>query len=60
MDILREIAPDSGAYTSEACFLELNFQETLYGSHYARLYELKPRCGPKGVFFALTGVGGGD
>jgi hypothetical protein len=60
MDLLREIAPDSGAYMSEADPLELNLQEAFYGTNYPRLYELKQRIDPTGLFFALTGVGAED
>lgn len=60
MDLLREIAPGSGAYMSEADFLEPNLQKAFYGSNYARLYELKQRYDPMSVFFALTGVGSED
>lgn len=60
MDLLRDIAPNSGAYMSEGDFLEPNLQEAFYGTNYARLYELKQCYDPTGVFFALTGVGAED
>lgn len=41
MDLLRDIAHDSGGYMSDGDFLELNLQEAFYGTNYARLYELK-------------------
>ncbi|KAH8432946.1 uncharacterized protein LDX57_010580 [Aspergillus melleus] len=60
MDTLRDIAPDSGAYMSEADLLEPNLQEAFYGSHYPRLYALKQKYDPTGLFFALTAVGAED
>ncbi|PWY96757.1 FAD-binding domain-containing protein [Aspergillus sclerotioniger CBS 115572] len=60
MNALREISPDSGAYMSEADLLEPNLQEAFYGANYPRLYELKQKYDPTGLFFALTVVGAED
>ncbi|OQE42124.1 hypothetical protein PENCOP_c004G05671 [Penicillium coprophilum] len=60
MDVIREIAPDSGAYMSEADLLEPNLQEAFHGSNYPRLYALKQKYDPTGLFFALTAVGAED
>jgi hypothetical protein len=60
MDVLRDIAPDSGSYMSEGDLLEPNQQEAFYGAHYDRLYRLKQRYDPWGLFFALTAVGAED
>ncbi|KKK22284.1 FAD binding domain protein [Aspergillus ochraceoroseus] len=60
MDVLRDIAPDSGAYMSEADLLEPNLQEAFYGSNYAKLYAMKQMYDPTGLFFALTAVGAED
>ncbi|GIK00952.1 hypothetical protein Aspvir_004982 [Aspergillus viridinutans] len=60
MDVLRDIAPDSGAYMSEADLVEPNLQEAFYGANYDRLYSLKQRYDPWGLFFALTAVGAED
>ncbi|KAJ5373241.1 FAD linked oxidase N-terminal [Penicillium concentricum] len=60
MDVLREIAPDSGSYMSEGDLIEPNLQEAFYGANYPRLYSLKQKYDPSGVFFALTAVGAED
>ncbi|KAJ5502342.1 FAD linked oxidase N-terminal [Penicillium fimorum] len=60
MDVLREIAPDSGAYMSEADLIEPNLQEAFHGANYPRLYALKQKYDPTGLFFALTAVGAED
>lgn len=56
----RATCPDAGAYMSEADILEPNFQQAFYGSNYARLYKLKQRYDPTGLFYAPTGVGSED
>lgn len=45
---------------SEADLIEPNLQQAFYGSNYPRLYRLKEKYDPSGVFFALTAVGSED
>ncbi|KAF7121857.1 hypothetical protein CNMCM5793_009411 [Aspergillus hiratsukae] len=56
----RETCPDAGAYMSEADILEPNFQQAFYGENYPRLYALKQRYDPFGLFYAPTAVGSED
>ncbi|KAE8146591.1 hypothetical protein BDV25DRAFT_162183 [Aspergillus avenaceus] len=60
MDVLREIAPESGAYMSEGDLLEPNQQQAFYGTNYPMLYALKQKYDPTGLFYALTAVGAED
>ncbi|KAF9889854.1 hypothetical protein FE257_006944 [Aspergillus nanangensis] len=60
LGVWRETCPESGAYMSEADILEPNFQQAFYGDNYARLYKLKQRYDPFGVFYAPTAVGSED
>ncbi|KAG0638224.1 hypothetical protein HOY80DRAFT_190610 [Tuber brumale] len=54
---LRELAPESGAYLSEADANEPNFQREFYGENYSRLLSIKNKYDPAGIFYALTAVG---
>ncbi|KAJ5592411.1 hypothetical protein N7537_009315 [Penicillium hordei] len=56
----RAVCPDSGAYMSESDIQEPHFQQAFYGTNYDRLYSLKQRYDPTGLFYAPTGVGSED
>ncbi|KGO48556.1 FAD linked oxidase, N-terminal [Penicillium expansum] len=53
----RAVCPDSGAYMSESDIQEPHFQQAFYGTNYDRLYRLKQRYDPTGLFYVPTGVG---
>ncbi|KAI2615846.1 FAD binding domain protein [Hypoxylon sp. NC1633] len=53
----RDVSPGAGAYMSEADYIEPNFTQAFYGTKYPRLYSLKQRYDPLGVFYAHTAVG---
>jgi hypothetical protein len=54
---LVSLAPDTGAYISEADPTEELWQTTFYGEHYEKLVEIKKKWDPEGVFWYKNGVG---
>lgn len=49
-----------GAYLNEAHPYEPGFQRSFWGDNYPRLYTLKQKWDPKGLFIARKGVGSED
>lgn len=56
----RAVSPGAGAYMSEADINEPDFQQAFYGEYYPRLYQLKQKYDPTGLFYAPTAVGSED
>ncbi|KAI2622129.1 FAD-binding domain-containing protein [Hypomontagnella submonticulosa] len=56
----RDVSPGAGAYMSEADYIEPNYTQAFFGSKYSKLYRLKQRYDPFGVFYAHTAVGSED
>ncbi|RPA98382.1 FAD-binding domain-containing protein [Choiromyces venosus 120613-1] len=56
----RDVCPNSGCYLGETDINEPNHQLAFWGSNYERLYRIKQRYDPLGVFFAETSVGAED
>ncbi|CAK4031503.1 isoamyl alcohol oxidase [Lecanosticta acicola] len=54
---LRSLAPDTGVYMNEANFLDPDYEEDFYGSHYNRLRRIKRELDPDDVFYCQTCVG---
>jgi FAD/FMN-containing dehydrogenase len=57
MDELRKIVPEAGSYVSESNFFNQSWQQSFWGSNYARLREIKAKYDPTGLFFVHHGVG---
>ena len=55
--VLRDLAPNMGAYVSEADPTEPNWKDTFYGNHYPRVLAIKQRWDPDGVFWYKNAVG---
>jgi len=57
---LRALTPGSGTYMSESDYIEPERPQSFHGDKYARLYDLKQRWDPDGVFYAQNAVGSED
>ena len=57
MSELRGVAGENGAYVSESNYFEKGFQQSYWGSNYARLAEIKRKYDPDGLFIVHNGVG---
>jgi hypothetical protein len=60
MNELRKVAPVAGSYVSESNFFEPAWQQSFWGSNYARLQSVKAKYDPDGLFFVHHGVGSED
>lgn len=56
----RDLTPGSGAYLSESDYIEPDFQHSFWGDNYDRLYDIKQKYDPTGLFFAQNAVGSED
>lgn len=57
VQVLRDLAPDMGAYVNEADPTEPNWKDTFYGENYPRLLALKKQWDHQGVFWYKNAVG---
>ncbi|KAL3473790.1 hypothetical protein BJX99DRAFT_192121 [Aspergillus californicus] len=62
VELLRSVEGPSrmGAYLNEANAYEKDFQTSFWGSNYPRLYAIKQRWDPTGLFTTRSGVGSED
>ena len=57
MRALRQAAPETGSYLSEADYLLPDWRRAFWGGHWAKLDAVKRRYDPDGLFFVHHGVG---
>jgi hypothetical protein len=57
MNEIRKIVPNAGSYVAESDFFEEAWQQSFWGSNYARLLAVKEKYDPSGLFFVHHGVG---
>ena len=60
MQKLKDLTPGSGGYGNEGDLMDPDFGQSFFGSNYPRLYSLKQKIDPRGVFYAPTAVGSED
>lgn len=60
MQRLRDVSPDAGSYMSESDYIEPDFTQSFFGDKYPKLYELKQKWDPRGLFYAHNAVGSED
>lgn len=56
-ELLRSMDPDGGTYPNEADPQTTNYQHDFWGTNYPRLFDIKKRIDPWGVFWCKTCVG---
>jgi len=57
MDEIRKLVPNAGSYMAEGNFFDANWQESFWGTNYARLLAVKDKYDPNCLFFVHHGVG---
>lgn len=57
MKLLMDAAPSAGAYANEADYFQQNWQQAFWGDNYAKLYGIKQKYDPDGVFYCHHCVG---
>ncbi|KAI6039160.1 hypothetical protein EDC04DRAFT_1789053 [Pisolithus marmoratus] len=54
---MYDLTPEDSAYFNEASFYEIDWQHAFFGSHYAKLKEIKDKYDPYRLFVVAKGVG---
>jgi len=57
MDEVHKLIPNVGSYVAEGDFFDRAWQQSFWGSNYARLLAVKDKYDPDGLFFVHHGVG---
>jgi hypothetical protein len=60
MSELKNVAPGAGSYFAESDFFEPDWQTSYWGPNYPRLFSIKKKYDPAGLFFVHHGVGSKD
>jgi hypothetical protein len=56
----KKLTPGGGTYMSESDYIEPDWQQSFHGDKYGRLYDIKQKWDPEGVFYAQNAVGSED
>jgi FAD/FMN-containing dehydrogenase len=57
MTELKSRVTTTGSYVNETDYFEENWQDSFWGSNYAKLLSIKTKYDPDGLFFVHHGVG---
>lgn len=57
MKLFHDLAPNAGAYANEADYFQPDWQQAFWGNNYSKLYEIKQKYDPEGVFYCHHCVG---
>lgn len=57
MQFFIQAVPDSGAYVNEADYFQQDWQKVFWGNHYAKLFAIKQKYDPTGLFYCHHCVG---
>jgi FAD/FMN-containing dehydrogenase len=57
IELFMQLAPEGGAYHNEASYFQKNWQKAFWGSNYDRLYKIKQKYDPLGLFYCHHCVG---
>jgi FAD/FMN-containing dehydrogenase len=57
IDELHRLLPHPGSYISESNYFEKNWKQSFWGDNYSKLFAIKKRYDPDGLFFVHHGVG---
>jgi FAD/FMN-containing dehydrogenase len=57
LEPLKKLSPGGGAYLNEAHYLEPDWQQTYFGSHYPKLLKVKDKYDPTHIFDCYKCVG---
>ncbi|KIL65234.1 hypothetical protein M378DRAFT_77085 [Amanita muscaria Koide BX008] len=60
LEALDTVSANSGTYFNEASLYEKDFKKTFFGSHYARLKDIKRKYDEDDLFLVAEGVGSDD
>jgi FAD binding domain/Berberine and berberine like len=54
---LRKVTPQAASYVAESSYFETDWPNAYWGANYARLFAVKGKYDPAGLFFVHHGVG---
>jgi len=57
MKVLRDATPGAGSYVNETDYFEPDWQQSFWGENYQRLWDIKRKYDPEGLFFCHHCVG---